>query len=233
MGDISSPHPTTRLSSNPESDLDILDSYNHCIGNASQVQALNDDPDLPIYQLGLSTPIDTEIIARKLLLKQFPKSAIAKRNRPLCNKNAVFLINLSNLVHWKDILLDLHGYWKHSKTKQFRFYVNQENVFKVKEDDDICIEETIEVQRLIYCHNESLDFHRVVIVIENCELACLQYYFDGQEYEVKSTVPRENAKLKRSQKPYIRTKKSVLEKIKKSSLPPKQTVSAIIKNGGG
>ena len=136
-------------------------------------------------------------------------------------------------MHWKDILLDLHGHWKHSKTKQFRFYVNQENVFKVKEDDDICIEETIEVQRLIYCHNESLDFHRVVIVIENCELACLQYYFDDQEYEVKSTVPRGNAKLKRSQKPYIRTKKSVLEKIKKSSLPPKQTISAIIKNGGG
>ena len=118
-------------------------------------------------------------------------------------------------------------------TPKFRFYVNQENVFKVTEDDDICIEETIEVQRLIYCHSESLDFHRAVIVIENCELACLQHYFDGQEHEVKSTVPHGNAKLKRSQKPYIRTKKSVLEKIKKSSLPPKQTISAIIKNGGG
>ena len=92
MGDISSPHPTTIviLSSNPESDLDIPDSYNHYIRNVTQVELLNDDPDLPIYQLGLSSPIDTEIIARKLLLKQFPKSAIAKRNPPLSNKNAVF-----------------------------------------------------------------------------------------------------------------------------------------------
>ena len=46
-------------------------------------------------------------------------------------------------------------------------------------------------------------------------------------------MPHRNAKLKRSQKPYIRTKKSVLEQIKKSSLLPKQTISAIIKNGGG
>ena len=74
----------------------------------------------------------------------------------------------------------------------------------------------------MYRHSESVDFHRVLIVIENCELACLQYYFDGQEHEVKSAVPHGNARLKRSQKPYIRTKKPVLKKIKKSSLPPKQ-----------
>ena len=71
MGDILLPHPTTIvvLSPNPESDLDIPDSYNHYIGNITQVQLLNDDPDLPIYQLGLLSPVDTEIIARKLLLK--------------------------------------------------------------------------------------------------------------------------------------------------------------------
>ena len=91
----------------------------------------------------------------------------------------------------------------------------------------------IEVQKLIYRYNDSVDFHRVVIVIENCELACLQYYFDDQEHEAKSTVPHRNPRLKRSPKPYIDTKKSVLQKIKKLSLPPKQTISAIIKNGGG
>ena len=69
-------------------------------------------------------------------------------------------------------------------------------------------------------------------MIENCELACLQYYFDDQEHEFKSTVAHGNARIKRSQKPYIRTKKSVLEKTKKSSLPPSHTISAIIKNGG-
>ena len=73
-----------------KSDLGTPDSCNHYIGSGTQVHLLNDDPDLPIYQLGLSSPIDTEIIARKLLLKQFPKSAIAKRNPPLSNKNAVF-----------------------------------------------------------------------------------------------------------------------------------------------
>ena len=43
-----------------------------------------------------------------------------------------------------------------------------------------------------YCRNEIADFHRVVIVIENCELACFQYYFDfdDQELEVKSTVTK-------------------------------------------
>ena len=147
MGDISSPRPATIviLSSDPESDLDIPDSYNHHIGLATQAQLLHDDPDLPIYQLGLSSPIETEIIARKLLLKRFPKSAIAKRNPPLCDKNAVFKINLSNLAHWKDIPSDLHDHWKHSKSKKIQFYVNQEDVFKVTEEDDICIDETIEV----------------------------------------------------------------------------------------
>ena len=138
-----------------------------------------------------------------------------------------------NLEHWKDILPDLHGHWKYSKNKIIRFCVNQENVFKATEEDDICIEEIIEVQKLIYRYNDSADFHRVVIVIENCELACLQYYFDGQEHEAKSTVPHRNQRLKRSPKPYTDTKKSVLQKIKKLSLPPKQTISAIIKNGGG
>ena len=133
----------------------------------------------------------------------------------MSNKNAVFKINLSNLAHCKDILSDLHGPWKPPKTKKCWFYTYQENVFKVTEEDDTCIEETIEVQRLIHCNNDSEDFHRVVTVIENCELPCLQYYFDGELHEVKSTVPHGNAGLKRSQKPYIRTKKSVSEKIKK------------------
>ena len=117
MGDISIPHPTTILSSNRESDLDIPDSYNHYIRIATQ-EHLNDDLDLPLCQLGLSSPIETEIIARKLLLKQFSKSAIAKRNSPLCNKNAIFKINLSNLARWKDILSDLHGHWKYFKIKK-------------------------------------------------------------------------------------------------------------------
>ena len=100
-------------------------------------------------------------------------------------------------------------------------------------EDDICIEETIEVQRLIYFHNNSLHFCRVIIVIKNCELACSQYYFHGQYQEVKSTMTYGNARLTRSQKPYICTQKSTLEKLKKSSLPSKQTILAIIKNGGG
>ena len=42
-----------------------------------------------------------------------------------------------------------------------------------------------------------------------------------------------NATWKSSQKPYICKKQSVLQKIKKSSLLPKETILAIIKNGGG
>ena len=72
----------------------------------------------------------------------------------LCNKNRAFLINLLNLALWKDILSDLHGHSNHSKTKIFRFYFNQENVFIVTEEDHIFIEETLEVQRLIYHHTK-------------------------------------------------------------------------------
>ena len=76
-----------KLSSNPESDLGILDSYKLYIGIATQVQLLNDEPDLPIRIIITN---DTEVIARKVLLKQFRKSAISKRNQPLWNWNAVF-----------------------------------------------------------------------------------------------------------------------------------------------
>lgn len=76
-----------KLSSNPESDLGIPDSYKLYIGIATQVQLLNDEPDLPIRIIITN---DTEVIARKALLKQFPKSAISKRNQPLWNWNAVF-----------------------------------------------------------------------------------------------------------------------------------------------
>ena len=89
MGDISSPHRTTIVifSSNPESDFHIHDSYNHYIGITTQVQLLNDDLDLPIYPLGSSSPIDTEIITRKLLLKQFP-------SRPLLREIHVCIIKM-------------------------------------------------------------------------------------------------------------------------------------------
>ena len=69
-----------KLSSNPESDLGILDSYKVYIGIATQVQLLNDEPDLPIRIIITN---DTEVIARKVFLKQFRKSAISKRNQPL------------------------------------------------------------------------------------------------------------------------------------------------------
>ena len=50
----------------------------------------------------------------------------------------------------------------------------------------------VSTKRYSYCRNEIADFHRVVIVIENCELACFQYDFDfdDQELEVKSTVTK-------------------------------------------
>ena len=76
-----------KLSSNPESDLGIPDSYKLYIGIPTQVQLLNDEPDLPIRIIITN---DTEVIARKVLLKQFRKSAISKRNQPLWNWNAVF-----------------------------------------------------------------------------------------------------------------------------------------------
>ena len=101
------------------------------------------------------------------------------------------------------------------------------------EEDDICIEETIEVQRLIYRHSKSVDFRIVVIEIENCKSPCLQYFLMATSTKSSQQCPHGNGSLKRSQKPYIRTKKSVLEKIKKSSLSPKKTMSVIIKIGVG
>lgn len=77
----------TYESSKPVTNLDITDYYNHYIRIATKVQLLNDDPGLSISQLRLSPLIIvTEIIARRLWLKQFPKSAITKRNPPLCYK---------------------------------------------------------------------------------------------------------------------------------------------------
>ena len=79
----------------------------------------------------------------------------------------------------------------------------------------------------------GVDFDGVVIVIEKCELACLQYYLNGQEHKLKSRVLHGNARQKSSQKQHLRTKTSVLEKTKKLSLLPKEAMLVIIKNGGG
>ena len=87
--DISStlPKAIVIFSSNLESDLGIPDSYKFYIGTATQVQLLNDEPDWPIRIIITN---DTEVIVRKVLLKQFPKSVISKRIQPLSMWNAVF-----------------------------------------------------------------------------------------------------------------------------------------------
>ena len=198
------------------------------------MQYLNGDLDIPIYQSNISQPVDTEIMVQQILLKQYSDLYIAKRNPTLCDQNAIFLVNLSNLGHWKDILTDGHCQWSHSKTKNFRYYVDKESVFKVSEDDiDIPTEDTIEVKRMIYRHKENLDFHKVVILIDKCSTACLQYYFEGQEHKVRPTLPHGNCKPRKNPKPFVRTKQSVLETIRNTPLPPKKMISHILQQRGG
>ena len=70
--DISSPLPKAIVifSSNRESDLGIPDSYKLYIGIATQVQLLNDEPDLPIRIIITN---DTEVIARIVLFEAISK----------------------------------------------------------------------------------------------------------------------------------------------------------------
>ena len=203
---------------------------NQCL-DARNTEYLNGDLDIPIFKKGVSEPMDTQIVASTILLKNFNKSQVANLNPPLCNINAAFIVNTTKLKNIKDIMCDQHGHWQHSKTKKYRFVKDGESVTKLDEDDILSTGDVICVRRLIYYHRNSRNFHRIIILLDGIEFAFMQYYFDNEEHSVRAEIPHGNAR--KDKKPYIRTKESVLCTIKESTETPKVVVRNLLEDAGG
>ena len=161
---------------------------------------------------------------------KYNKEQLCRRNPGLCTSNACFLIDKSKLSHPDDILCDLHGKWELSKKKTIFYEYGEDLELKKVEENSREKMQRIRVERSIYYNKAANDFHKVLVSVENHQVSCLQYYFDGEVHNVVPLKPHGNSK---SFIPYVRCKKSVIEKIKTSKEPPKDTVSSIFQEAGG
>lgn len=134
------------------------------------------------------------------------------------------------------------GKWKHTKTKAFHYRCENERNGKLEpiSQDAFGSPGTYHSQRFIYQHKEASDFHRIVMVVSDNKMGMLplifiQYYFDGAEHAVAPTLTYHETRRNAEQTPYVRSNKSVIEKLKESDnlRSPKAVQVQSFKEAGG
>lgn len=138
------------------------------------------------------------------------------------DKNVEFLVNISQLRHWRDIQLDMCG-MRRTRTRTLYYDSIRENFGDSEDDSDIFI------NRYTYISKIHPDFHKVIITINFKgkdrpeDLGYVQYYFDKGEHEIDFGKKKSNT-ITFSMREEIRelssnghSGKSILKKISKKS----------------
>eukprot|EP00112_Aurelia_sp_Birch-Aquarium-sp1_P016585 Seg3779.2 transcript_id=Seg3779.2/GoldUCD/mRNA.D3Y31 product="hypothetical protein" protein_id=Seg3779.2/GoldUCD/D3Y31 len=186
----------------------------------------NNDQQTPVYRKGDRSPCGTKDISSLIITGNVPINKICTVNPVFINHNVTFFVDGTKLSHWKDCLSDILGKWKHTKTKAFHYRCENERNGKLEpiSQDAFGSPETYHSQRFIYQHKEASDFHRIVM-----------YYFDGAEHAVAPTLTYHETRRNAEQTPYVRSNKSVIEKLKESDnlRSPKAVQVQSFKEAGG
>ena len=122
--------------------------------------------------------------------------------------------------------------WERSKTKSLKYGKSIDGFLeKINDGQEVDFDHIWNVKRFIYYHHQSEDFHRVMIFIDGVDYIFVQYYFEDEEHLVNITKQHSNSKS--NAKSYRRTKESVKNAIRKSSVGPKDTITNIYQQAGG
>ena len=111
------------------------------------------------------------------------------------NKNLEFIVDTSHLLHWKDVRSDMISGLVRSGTKTIFLAGDGDNLEQVKglNYDYRCI-------RYTYNHNDSPDFHKIIVAVyvRNSTAPLphfyVQYYFDHEEHPISFTKSHGNLK---------------------------------------
>lgn len=202
---------------------------------------------IPIYKEGQSTPFATKTVVTAIVCG-IQESASAKLVPSQPMDNFAFMLDLTYLEAWKDVLCDDLGVWTPMGTHNL-FYKRtissggSASIQAVKSEVDADVKAT----RYLYSYPTEKDFKRIVITAltktENGWVLLshlfLQYYFLNGTSKV-ITVPSHGNSAKKSA-PYYRTKESTKQKIKSraTSLSPankcksKTIFNALVQEKGG
>ena len=123
------------------------------------------------------------------------------------------------------------GVWVKSKTKSFNFGTWESEFEKMSDDEFEFHEKPTKVIRYIHYLKTSIDFHKVIILVEKSHVIFTQYYFDKEEHNFKTDLPHRISKT--NSRPHKRTKESVKIAIKESISRPKDVVNDLFQHAGG
>ena len=218
------------------------------IGNTNSTisQYFSDDPLLPVYQPGISTPFASKVIAEEIINGVNPE-LIAKLvpHQPADNVN--FMIGLDFLGHWKDVLSDNFGAWNANgtKTHYYTSMLSRNNRISLKSSDEN--DGSVKCVRHLYHYPTCKNFKRIVIKIctRNEDSSWVdrspifvQYYFEKGKENIVVPCHRNS---KRINVPFFRTKESTKIAIKSKVDPlastnlcnSKRIFSDMMKEKGG
>ena len=183
----------------------------------NDIDHLDDDNGFPIWRYS-NKALETRYVSEVTHLKKYDTNHICMRNPRICNISASFLIDKSHLAHEKDVLCNLHGHWKLSKTKKFNFCIDRGSLFKVSVNTVLPKGVALSAARSMYYDRFRKDFYKVLVSIDGSSIAYLQYYLDNDAKKVIA---------------FIRTKLSVVEKNRNSGKLPKTIVSNVLQESDG
>ncbi|KXJ06100.1 hypothetical protein AC249_AIPGENE22963, partial [Exaiptasia diaphana] len=199
---------------------------------------LHDDPRLPVYEWGLTRNKGMEEIAKLLLLEleDIASISVASGVPTNVNRNTAFVIDTSHLDNIDDLKCDELGSWTATGVKTVTFKKKHNKVLKTNAQPK---NNRYKFTRRYFMNDSLKSLKKAITTAEDCKknvphrFAFVQYIFAEGEQTV-NVLPHGNSR--KSNKPYKRTMKSTLEKIKddvQKCVDPRKVIHNIIKSKGG
>ncbi len=212
----------------------IIDSDDDSLLNCYQ-----GNPDLPIV-VRSKTGIKTAK-AVKILLQSIKDEQICKVVPQGVAHNVGFVFSVKSIGHYKNVLSDGLGAWRHDGRKTFYTDVSDEELTLSQHCPSVILPTTTTIYRTTYANKSSPDLRRTVIYIEatltgkQYDLVMMQYNFQKEEHAVH-VLPHGNTKNDHDNSPYIRTSETTKNRLKElceDYVKPKKIEHMLIEEKGG
>ena len=219
---------------------DQLSSYFPSASGAEQ--CYRGDVQVPIH----SRPVHSISALEAFQIALSASSKMCSRKPVAVQENALFVVDPKCLKSVEDLKADDNGVWlwtgKPRKWYKVEHYSDSNEPVSAKIVSSPCVplkrhEKVYQLCRLYEQNQSTPEFHRILYFFRDgkgkaLDVILLQYYFEGGKEVPVVVAPHGHSK---SSRPFFRTQKSTLDRIRDTSqeLKPREVVSKLFEEAGG
>ena len=179
------------------------------------------------------------MIADMLLSRNLSPDKICKSTPTYLTDNREFIVDTTNLTHWKDFRTDMHSGLVRTGTKKHFFsydiVAGKNELEKVNPSNGY----KYEVRRNLYTHKNENSFHKVIIRTwkrfesEPLPLMYVQYYFEGEQKIISFNHSHGNSREKNPSKKTNFSTRELVKELAMSGKKGKEIFKEVVSAAGG